>query len=152
MSRNNTCSLCHESGGELIWRNASMRVVSVGDPQLPGYTRVIWEDHVREMSDLPDTDRMAVMAAVFRIEQAQRQVLQPDKVNLAALGNQTPHLHWHIIPRWEDDPWFPDSIWAEFKAHKDRQQAWEARRQEIASLEPRYIAVLQGLLQTMHSA
>ena len=144
----NSCSLCHETGGELIWRNASMRVVSVGDPELPGYTRVIWEDHVREMSDLSPADRAAVMNAVFVCEQAQRQVLQPKKVNLAALGNQTPHLHWHIIPRWEDDPWFPDSIWSAAKADDaPGRQVREMRRQQASDRLPEYIAVLQGLLE-----
>jgi diadenosine tetraphosphate (Ap4A) HIT family hydrolase len=38
-------------------------------------------------------------------------VLHPHKVNLASFGNFVPHLHWHIIPRWEDDSYFPESIW-----------------------------------------
>ena len=151
MNLSSSCVLCRETGGELIWRNASMRVVSVDEPQLPGYTRVIWESHVREMSDLSAADRLVIMRAVFRVERAQRQVLQPDKVNLAALGNQTPHLHWHIMPRWEGDPWFPDSIWAARKTHGERQQqAWETRRQWIADLQTEYISVLQGLLEQMH--
>jgi diadenosine tetraphosphate (Ap4A) HIT family hydrolase len=33
-------------------------------------------------------------------------------VNLASLGNITPHLHWHVIPRFADDPHFPNPIWA----------------------------------------
>ena len=37
---------------------------------------------------------------------------RPDKVNLAALGNMVPHLHWHVIPRWRGDRHFPDAIWA----------------------------------------
>jgi len=41
-----------------------------------------------------------------------RDTLQPDKINLASLGNQVPHLHWHVIPRFADDAHFPDPIWA----------------------------------------
>jgi diadenosine tetraphosphate (Ap4A) HIT family hydrolase len=33
-------------------------------------------------------------------------------MNLASLGNQVPHLHWHVIPRFEDDAHFPDPVWA----------------------------------------
>ena len=40
-------------------------------------------------------------------------MLEPHKINLASFGNLTPHLHWHVIPRFEDDPHFPNSIWGE---------------------------------------
>jgi diadenosine tetraphosphate (Ap4A) HIT family hydrolase len=49
---------------------------------------------------------------VFRVEAALRICLQPEKVNLASLGNMTPHLHWHVIPRRSGDPTFPQPIWA----------------------------------------
>jgi diadenosine tetraphosphate (Ap4A) HIT family hydrolase len=38
--------------------------------------------------------------------------MQPKKINLAALGNQVPHIHWHVIPRFEDDAFFPGSAWS----------------------------------------
>ena len=37
--------------------------------------------------------------------------MAPDKVNLASLGNVVPHLHWHVIPRFADDPHFPNPVW-----------------------------------------
>ena len=37
--------------------------------------------------------------------------MAPDKINLASLGNQVPHLHWHVIPRFADDAHFPQPIW-----------------------------------------
>jgi len=52
------------------------------------------------------------MRAVFATEQALREALAPDKVNLASLGNVVPHLHWHVIPRFRDDRHFPAPIWA----------------------------------------
>jgi diadenosine tetraphosphate (Ap4A) HIT family hydrolase len=38
--------------------------------------------------------------------------VQPDKVNLASLGNVVPHLHWHVVPRWTDDSHYPAPIWS----------------------------------------
>jgi diadenosine tetraphosphate (Ap4A) HIT family hydrolase len=52
------------------------------------------------------------MDAVTEIERVLRSLLAPTKVNLAALGNVVPHLHWHVIARFSDDSHFPAPIWA----------------------------------------
>lgn len=96
----------------MLYRNAELRVVLVQDPNYPGFCRVIWNAHAHEMTDLPEADRARLMAAVWRVEAALRTVMQPDKINLACLGNMTPHLHWHVIPRFADDAHFPDAVWA----------------------------------------
>ncbi|MGQ9685997.1 MAG: HIT family protein, partial [Thiobacillaceae bacterium] len=96
VQRKTDCPLCAADGGEVLWRDDLCRVVWVEDPDYPGYCRVILNDHVREMTDLPQAERCRLMAVVFALEAAVREVLQPDKVNLASLGNQVPHLHWHV--------------------------------------------------------
>ena len=106
-----TCELCTASGGAVLWRDDSLRVVLVDDPDHPGFCRVIWNAHVKEMTDLGADDRNHLMAVAFEVEALLREVLQPDKINVASLGNMTPHLHWHVIPRWRDDPHFPNPIW-----------------------------------------
>jgi len=106
------CELCRQDGGELLYRDAELRVVLVDDASHPGFCRVIWNAHVREMTDLPEAQRARLMATVWRVEEVLREVLRPDKINLASLGNMTPHLHWHVIPRHVDDPQFPDAVWA----------------------------------------
>jgi diadenosine tetraphosphate (Ap4A) HIT family hydrolase len=95
-----------------VWRNQRFAVIMVDDASYPGFVRVIWHEHVREMSDLPDADRLALNDAVHRVELAVRAILQPLKINLASLGNVVPHLHWHIIPRYADDAHFPAPVWA----------------------------------------
>ena len=77
----------------------------------PGFTRVIWNDHAREMTDLREDERNTLMQVVFRVEQVMRDILEPDKINLASLGNMVAHVHWHIIPRWQDDIAFPAPVW-----------------------------------------
>jgi diadenosine tetraphosphate (Ap4A) HIT family hydrolase len=106
------CPLCAELGGTLVWQGRSARVVQVDDPDYPGYCRVIWNAHVPEMSDLDEAERSHLWAIVDRVERTLRDMLLTDKINLASLGNQVPHLHWHVIPRWRDDRNFPDPIWA----------------------------------------
>ena len=106
------CPLCHTPGGKLIWENSQLRVIDAADECYPGFTRVIWQSHVREMTDMRDEDRDTLMQAVWTVERVMRAVLQPDKVNLASLGNMVAHVHWHVIPRFRDDAHFPVAIWA----------------------------------------
>jgi diadenosine tetraphosphate (Ap4A) HIT family hydrolase len=106
------CELCEAEGGTPLWRNADCRVVRVEEPGYPGFCRVIWNAHVAEMTDLTETERVRLMRVVFEVEAGLRELLRPDKINLASLGNAVPHLHWHVIPRFRDDPHFPSPIWA----------------------------------------
>ncbi|HEY9103855.1 HIT family protein [Chitinimonas sp.] len=107
-----SCPLCAGPGGELLWQSALYRVVMVDEPGYPGFCRVILNRHAAEMTELPPEERNALMNAVWAIEEVLRETVQPDKINLASLGNVVPHLHWHVIPRWRDDPHFPAPIWA----------------------------------------
>jgi diadenosine tetraphosphate (Ap4A) HIT family hydrolase len=107
------CELCSQAGGEVLWRGAKCRVVLVADSDYAGYCRVIWQTHVKEMTDLGEADRLHCMRVVLAVEQALRTVIKPHKVNLAEFGNLTPHLHWHVIARDIDDAHFPNSIWGE---------------------------------------
>ncbi len=107
------CPLCAAPDERtILWADETCRVIDAGDPDYPGYCRVVWGAHVREMSDLPSEARGHLLEVVFSVERALRNILNPDKINLASLGNQVPHLHWHVIPRFTDDPHFPESIWA----------------------------------------
>lgn len=87
-------------------------MVLAPEPQFPGFCRVIWQRHVKEMSDLAPEERQHFMAVVFVLEEVLRELMGPEKMNLASLGNLTPHLHWHVIPRFADDSHFPAPVWA----------------------------------------
>lgn len=109
----NVCPLCHATGGELLYQDEKLRVVWVTDePDYPWFIRVIWQQHVAEMTDLSAEDRNYLLSWVWKVEQAMREVAMPDKINLASLGNMVPHLHWHLIARYQTDRHFPAPIWA----------------------------------------
>lgn len=108
------CELCAGPGGDVLWEDAWCRVVRVADSAadaFPGFCRVVWRQHVAEMSDLAPGDARHVLDVVLATERAVRHAVRPDKMNLASLGNAVPHLHWHVIPRWKDDSHFPAPIW-----------------------------------------
>lgn len=110
-----SCELCTTPGGEVLWSDADCRVVLVEGEEAalyPGFCRVIWTSHVAEMSDLTAAQSSHLMRVVLATERAVRATVSPDKINLASLGNVVPHLHWHVIPRWQDDSRYPRPIWA----------------------------------------
>jgi diadenosine tetraphosphate (Ap4A) HIT family hydrolase len=86
-------------------------VVRASSEDYPGFLRVVLNRHVREMTDLDESERRRMMRAVWAAESVVRELFRPEKVNLASFGNQVPHLHWHIIARYTDDPHFPDPAW-----------------------------------------
>jgi diadenosine tetraphosphate (Ap4A) HIT family hydrolase len=123
------CELCRGDGGAPIARTPELRVVQVDDADYPGFVRVIWNAHVAEMSDLDPGQRQRLLAAVNAVEAALRQVLSPDKINLASLGNVVPHLHWHVIARYRGDAHFPQPVWAARRRDPDPAAlAWQRER------------------------
>lgn len=105
------CALCEGDGGIVVWRDAHCRVVRADVEGYPGFLRVVLRRHVAEMTDLEPVERDRLMHVVFAAERVLRELYRPEKVNLASFGNQVPHLHWHVIPRYRDDPHFPEPVW-----------------------------------------
>ena len=106
------CEFCNSPGGAVLWQNDLCRVVRVDEPDYPGFCRVILKRHAREMTDLEPAEREGLMRIVYEVEAAIRESMGADKMNLASLGNMTPHVHWHVVPRFRDDRHFPTPIWA----------------------------------------
>ena len=107
------CPLCAPVTPEhVLWADRRCRIILAADRDHPALCRVIWRLHVREMSELRAPDRAHLLRVVLAVEQVLRRIARPAKINLASLGNQVPHLHWHVVPRFRDDAHFPGSIWS----------------------------------------
>lgn len=131
------CPLCIEDGGICLVRTKQYRIVAPCEPEFLGLIRVIWNEHVVEMTDLEILPRNDFMRAVYFVEESVRQMMNPDKINLASLGNVVPHLHWHIIPRWLDDSYFPVPIWGQRQREISAEKV--SQRQSDEQLLMRYI-------------
>ena len=107
------CPICAAQNEEILLQTPNLRVIAVhNEANAPAFCRVIWQHHVAEMTDLQPAERAELMDVVYKVEAAMRQVLQPEKINLASFGKVVPHLHWHVIARFQDDACFPAPIWA----------------------------------------
>lgn len=95
----------------MVWRDTDWRVTRVEDADFPAFYRVVANRHVGEFSDLPPAERERCMRLVAAVERVLIDEVRPTKVNLAALGNMVPHLHWHVVARFDWDSHFPQPIW-----------------------------------------
>jgi diadenosine tetraphosphate (Ap4A) HIT family hydrolase len=141
------CELCEQAGGALVLASEWLRVVLVDDPDFPGFARVIWNAHVREMTDLDSGAQVRLLQTVLAVERAQREVLAPAKINLASLGNLTPHLHWHVVPRFADDSHFPQPIWGP-RQRSVREDAMAERRSRLDQLRRRIAEEVSRVART----
>ncbi len=125
------CELCNASGEDVVWRDDFCRIVRVADADYPGFCRVILHQHVSEMTELEPRHRDRLMKAVFATESALRELMTPDKINLASFGNLVPHVHWHVVPRFRHDRHFPNPIWG--KAERDGTSRLPPSRQDLSA-------------------
>ena len=107
-----SCPLCNQTHYKLLWSDKNCKAIEVVD-EIFGLHRIIWNEHVKEISELTTKEMLELMRNVLKLEKFVKSKYDPDKVNIASLGNRTPHLHIHICPRWKTDPWWPNSIWSE---------------------------------------
>jgi diadenosine tetraphosphate (Ap4A) HIT family hydrolase len=126
------CPLCTGAGEALVFQGDKFRVIRADEAGFPAFYRVVWSAHVAEFSDLAAHDRVLCMDAVCVVEKTLREVLQPSKINLAALGNMVPHLHWHIIARFDWDSHFPAPVWAQAQRASDLPRLAEVLRQRAS--------------------
>jgi diadenosine tetraphosphate (Ap4A) HIT family hydrolase len=105
------CDLCASAGGVLLWHDRDWRVNPVADHAQPPFYRVVCQRHVRLFSQRDTAQRQRCLELVARGSLGLRDRLAPTKINLAALGNMVPHLHWHVIARFDWDSHFPNPVW-----------------------------------------
>ena len=102
------------------------------DQYFPGYTFVFTREHVTELFHLDRQTRQEIIEEVNQVAAALFQVYQPTKMNYELLGNMVPHMHWHLVPRFSDDPLWPRPIWSE--PHPEKQLTQEKCRTEIVRI------------------
>jgi diadenosine tetraphosphate (Ap4A) HIT family hydrolase len=79
-----------------------------------------------------------LMDVLWQVEQVLREVMQPEKINLASFGNVVPHLHWHVIPRYTDDVHFPQPVWGQTQ-RAPQSASLQVRRERLGALRAQMI-------------
>ncbi len=123
---------------ELVWQFPHS-VALLGPWQYhSGYCILVARAHFAELHYLPLEERQAFFEEMITLCRAIETCFRPRKLNCESLGNQVPHLHWHIFPRREDDPEALKPVWLGLEraesnpAEKQRLQTGVFPRAEIA--------------------
>src|SRR5262249_9611990 len=105
------CDLEHTAPNEVVW-SVPHSVAPLGPSQvLPGYCILIARRHATELNQLPNGVRRDFFDELCLLARAVEDTFQPHKLNYEMLGNQVPHLHWHLFPRYRHDPDCRKPVW-----------------------------------------
>ena len=85
----------------------------------------------RELIDLDPAQQATLMAEVSRVSKAMQTLFRPHKLNVAALGNQVPQLHVHVIARQIEDPAWPAPVWGRVQARAYEPEALVDRVRQL---------------------
>ncbi len=82
------------------------------DQRFRGYCLLIFDlRHATALEELSEDEYTRFMQDMRQAAQAIRSALQPNHMNYECLGNSSPHLHWHLVPRYQTDPRWGQPIW-----------------------------------------
>src|ERR1700675_387508 len=109
--------------------------VTLADEQAyRGYCVLLLKDHHEHLSDLPLERQVRLYEDVARVAGVLRSELNPLRINYACLGNLLTHVHWHVTPRYADDPEVQHPIWVRPLAERRVALPEPERRALIAQL------------------
>jgi diadenosine tetraphosphate (Ap4A) HIT family hydrolase len=102
------CAFCTLPSARVIDENATTIAVRDGYPVSPGHTLLIPKRHAGSFFDLSEQERGELLALLDRAKLVLDDEFQPQGYNIgindgAAAGQTVPHLHVHLIPRFDGD-------------------------------------------------
>lgn len=99
-----------------------------------GYSVLLLKGHARELTDLPHAQALAVLQELLRAQKAVEMALKPHKMNLCSLGNVVDHVHWHLFPRYLDDPKRENPPWLQMQEFSTKNITAQEAAPTIATL------------------
>lgn len=90
------------------------RVLLMNETRYPWVILVPRRQDIREIHELTAMERQQLWQESDQVSRALMKLFKPDKLNIAALGNQVPQLHIHHIARFQTDAAWPAPVWGKF--------------------------------------
>jgi diadenosine tetraphosphate (Ap4A) HIT family hydrolase len=109
--------------------------LTLGDAQFyRGYCVLLAKRHVTELHAMPRAEAHELLDEILAVGRTLAEVLNPLKLNYECLGNQEPHVHWHIFPRYVDDPMRLAPVWQRPEAERKKPLENSARVELISAI------------------
>ena len=93
----------------VIYENETIKIESE-ESEIP-WLKIFTQHPYKEMSEVPADIKFDIYYLLDIIEKEMISYYNPKKINIASFGNYLPHLHWHIMARFEEDSYFPEPMW-----------------------------------------
>jgi diadenosine tetraphosphate (Ap4A) HIT family hydrolase len=109
-----SCQACSGTwpGSDHFIADLGLSMAYLHDDQFfPGWAVVVFKRHVTELFHLAPTERIQMMEEVSRLAKVLAETFDAKKMNYGLLGNEMPHIHWHVIPRLAGDPAPLEPVW-----------------------------------------
>jgi len=93
----------------IIYENKTIKV-ETEESEIP-WLKIFTQHPYKEMSEVPKEIRTEIYDLLDVIEKEMLSYYTPKKINITSFGNYMPHVHWHIMARFEEDSFFPEPMW-----------------------------------------
>jgi diadenosine tetraphosphate (Ap4A) HIT family hydrolase len=77
------------------------------------WVKIFTKEPFKEITDMPIEQRDKLWRIYYTVEKVMRDYFNPDKINMASFANMLPRVHLHVIARFKDDDYLPNSVWGE---------------------------------------
>ncbi len=81
------------------------------EPSRIPWLKIFSHHPYKEFSQCDPETKTAIWEALEIIEKTMLAYYTPAKINIASFGNYLPHVHFHIMARFENDAFFPEPMW-----------------------------------------
>jgi diadenosine tetraphosphate (Ap4A) HIT family hydrolase len=130
---------------EVVWQFAHSIALLGPWQYYTGYCVLVSRTHAAELHQLPRSQRSEFLEEMVMLARAIEVAFNPRKMNCELLGNQVPHLHWHLFPRRHDDPEASAAVWLAI----DRAQRDGAEKQRLQTGPITRSGIVARLRQTL---
>jgi diadenosine tetraphosphate (Ap4A) HIT family hydrolase len=122
-----------EADTHLICRTENCQILLMDDARFPWIVLVPEVADIRELYELKERQQQQAYQSILRISKSLAEYSNADKMNVAALGNQVPQLHIHIIARYETDAAWPGPVWGVGQAEPYRPDQLQQRLSDLGA-------------------
>lgn len=97
----------------IIYKNELIKI-EIENSEIP-WLKIFTNKEIKEFSQCDNQTKLEIFRCLDIIEKEMLEYFNPKKINIASFGNYVPHVHFHIMARFEEDSYFPEPMWGKIQ-------------------------------------